>query len=164
MNQQGMLSLQLSAPAMVQSLATVKRALDEVAIGAVGGRKEKEALLRSDTYRTQIAYIRTGSFSKIRLAKLIGKADVSKASALAFLNSVKPAATADKMDYSAKFNDPALVLGEAMRRMKDAYGCYHPADESAKEFFEELNTIMLEAAAAGVAWATIGEKLWRHRL
>ena len=73
---------------------------------------------------------------------------------------MKPASTAEQLDYNPKFNTAAVVFCEAVKRMKNAYCSYHPADKSPDKFFETLTSMVLEAHESGVSWTAIGNKLW----
>lgn len=79
-------------------LAIVRRGYETAMLAAMRGG---EAAVRSDIYLTQLKYVRQGRWAKLRLAKLVGKRDVSNKSALHFLDSVAAAGGQQTVDYKA---------------------------------------------------------------
>ena len=158
LNSAGMLQAELRDRHFVESLTTVKRALDDMAVEGVrggGGTAIKSALLK-----TQIGYMRTGRFASVRCANLTAKEDVKKGNALAFLTSVKKAIGPSAIDFSGEINDPPVVFREATARMASAYLMYHPNNHEASTFFDVLTTKVLEASTKGLSWKIIGDVFW----
>ena len=130
----GALHIKLTNPGFHASLMTVKRALDEAALAGVRGAG---ATTKSDVFKTAMAHLRPGRFSRVRLAKLVGKQDdTTNTNPLHFLQSVKKAQSAAHLDYSSEIVKSTVVFTAALARMQAAYETYHPADATARSFFE----------------------------
>ena len=154
----GMLQAELRDRNFVESLTTVKRALDDMAVESVRGGGN--AAIKSALLKTQIGYMRTGRFASVRCANLTAKEDFKKGNALAFLASVKKATGPSAIDFSGEITDPPVVFREATSRMASAYLQYHPHNHEATSFFELLTTRVLEANNKGLSWKAIGDVFW----
>ena len=77
--------LALEHPKLMRELQAVRSGLEDMALRAGAG----ESAIRSSTFRAQLSYVRLGRWSKLRLAKLMGKQDKRSESALHFLEDVQ---------------------------------------------------------------------------
>ena len=148
---------------ILSKAAEVRVALDMGALPKVHDSAGRETRQRSEGYQAQARLLRQGRWTKLRFAALIGKRDVAKDNAWAFLDAPKhtyglEALEGDKHDSVA----PSLLVS-AFAEVRLIYEALCPQDTGATRFFERLRSVVNKAIAKsdnGVSYVEAGRLLW----
>ena len=146
---------------VVRKVAEVRVALDKMAAPPVLDALGHASRQRSAKYRAQSKYIRTGKWTKLRPAFLVGKVDATAAGAWAFLDSPKHAAGQDGLEGDEHDLDSGSLFTAMLAEIRDLRLQYRPDDDKANAFFEALRATAVKARARGkLSYAKVGFKLW----
>ena len=147
--------------AHLQQLAMVRAALDAAAAPPLqddAGHIRRE---RSPGYKAQAKYIRAGAWSKVRVAKLIGKRDKAESGALDFLDAPRHATSNDGLEGDENESEASTLFVAGMAAISRIYLQYYPDDVGSTEFWEALRALIAKHRAEGnLSWAQINLKLW----